>query len=190
MDRTSVGTNRWRGVERITCNTSGLRIPRFSIWSATMRSRCKVTGSSATRSADIGRTGRAQNANRKSASSRQPFIRSLSPAAALGGERLERPQLTGGNAIAVRSDGSVKVRQDIGHELGTVRERNIAVLVETHPLYRFTETAPIFQPSETEPGKVPLPLAFRSIFGPPDPYSEYPRHRECEPTEGVWAPGR
>src|ERR1017187_2036542 len=124
MDRTSVGTNRWRGVERITCNTSGLRIPRFSIWSATMRSRCKVTGSSATRSADIGRTGRAQNANRKSASSRQSFIRSLSPAAALDGDRLDLPQLTGGNAIAVRSDGSVKVRQDIGHELGTVRERN------------------------------------------------------------------
>src|ERR1035437_11030148 len=114
MDRTSVGTNRWRGAERITRNTSGLRIPRFSIWSATMRWRCKVTGSSATRSADIGRTGRAQNANRKSASSRQSFIRSLSPAAALDGDRLELPQFTGGNAIAVRFDGSGKGRQELG----------------------------------------------------------------------------
>src|ERR1035441_8010537 len=136
MDRTSVGTNRWRGVERITCNTSGLRIPRFSIWSTTMRSRCKVTGSSATRSADIGRTGRAQNANRKSASSRQSFIRSLSPAAALHGDRIELPHLSGGKAIGVRSNGQVKVRQHIALELRTVRERTIAALLETHPLNR------------------------------------------------------
>src|SRR5450759_194697 len=167
-DRTSVGTNRWRGGERINRNTSGLRIPRFSIWSTTMRSRCKVTGSSATRSADIGRTGRAQNANRKSASSRQSFIRSLSPAAALDGDRLELPQLTGGNAIAVRSDGSVKVRQDIGHELGTVRERDIAVLVETHPLYRDGADIPTLEnrggESSTTAGS-PLHLRIpRSVF--------------------------
>ena len=35
----------------------------------------------------------------------------------------------------------------------------------------FTETAPLFQPSETEAGKVPLPLAVRLIFGPLDPSS-------------------
>src|ERR1039458_2197573 len=42
----------------------------------------------------------------------------------------------------------------------------------------FTETAPIFQPSKTEAGKVPLTLAVRSIFGPLDPYSGYTHQRE------------
>src|ERR1039457_81706 len=48
MDRTFVGTNRWRGVERRTRNISGLRIPRLSIWSATMRSCCNCAAKAVT----------------------------------------------------------------------------------------------------------------------------------------------
>jgi hypothetical protein len=58
------------------------------------------------------------------------------------------------------------------------------------PLALGTETAPISQPSKTGPARASRPLAVRSIFVPPDPYSGYTRHRECEPTESARASGR
>jgi hypothetical protein len=85
--------------------------------------------------------------------------------------------------------GNVRLRRSAIHSRGCgghAEERGVRIALRSE--MRGVRT--VFQPSKTEAGKVPLPLAVRSIFGSPDPYLGYTRHSECEPTEGVWAPGR